>query len=122
MALCTSKHGYLDDFDEVIKDLRSHFGDPDLAATALRRIESLRQTNSCASYASRFRELLIHVDFSEATKIQKFYNGLKEEVKDLLVAIPTSSRPKRFDAYIAAAIDADNRVHQQHIECQSHAC
>jgi len=48
---------------------------------------ALCQMGSCMSYASKFQELLIYVNFSEAMKIHKFYEGLKDDVKDIIVTI-----------------------------------
>lgn len=104
----------LDDYEELIINFREHFGDSDVEATALRKIDALRQTSSCSTYASRFREQLIHVDFSESTKILKFYEGLKEEVKDLLLTV--ADLPIEFNKYVAKAIEIDNRVHRRYLE------
>jgi len=97
-ALCNHSDGLLDDFEAVIQDFQAHFSDPDLASTTLCKIEALHQTGSCMSYASKYRELLIYVDFSEATKIHKFYEGLKDDVKDIIVTVPNITRPKHHSS------------------------
>ena len=107
----------LDDLDDFIGAFRAHFGDSDIMGTCLRKIEHLKQMGACSVYASKFRELLVHVDFSEATKIQKFYEGLKEEVKDLFVSV--KDPPTIFDDYVDLAISIDNRVHRRTIERQN---
>ena len=90
--------GLLNNFEAVIQDFQAHFGDPDLASTTLRKIEALHQMGSCASYASKFQELLIYVDFLESTKIHKFYEGLKDDVKDIIVTVPNITRPKHHSS------------------------
>jgi hypothetical protein len=112
----TSPH-LLDNFPLFVQNFRDHFGDSDLEGTSLRKIEALKQTGACATYASRFKELLVHVDFSESTKINKFKEGLKPEVKDVLVNI--MDKPKQFDKYIDLCIRIDNHVHQRDLERQA---
>ena len=46
------------DFYALIKGFQRHFHDSDLASTPYRIIEAIRQTDACASYVSRFRELV----------------------------------------------------------------
>jgi hypothetical protein len=107
----------LHDFDALIEDFRQHFGDPDTEGTALRKIENLRQTGSCASYASKFRELLVYVNFNTSTTIQKYYEGLKDEVKDLLLTV--HDPPTNFDDYVDLTTAIDNRLHRREVERKS---
>jgi hypothetical protein len=104
----------LHDFEALIEDFRQHFGDPDTEGTALRKIENLRQTGSCASYASKFRELLVYVNFNTSTTIQKYYEGLKDEVKDLLLTV--HNPPTTFDKYVDLTTAIDNRLHRREVE------
>jgi len=104
----------LNDFDLLIDNFKQHFGDPDTEGTALRKIENLRQTGSCANYASKFRELLVYVNFNTSTTIQKYYEGLKDEVKDLLLTV--HNPPTEFDEYVTLMITIDNRLHRREVE------
>jgi len=113
-AIRRTNEGLLDDFDQLINDFRHHFGDPDTEGTALRKIENLRQTGSCASYASKFRELLVYVNFNTSTTIQKYYEGLKDEVKDLLLTV--HAPPTEFDDYVTLTTSIDNRLHRREVE------
>jgi hypothetical protein len=66
----------------------------------------LRQTKSASAYATLFRQDSLRANLNEEGLIQLFYNGLKEEVKDVLY---DKDRPDSLDAYIAIAIKIDNR-------------
>lgn len=101
------------DWDSFIDAFRAHFGDSDVRATALRKIEKLRQENSAANYTSRFRELARHIGYSEETKIDAYYKGLKEEVKDVMVG---KDAPTKFEDYVKFVTKIDNHVHQRRLE------
>ena len=53
-----------------------------------------------------FRQDSVRADLNEEGLIQLFYNGLKEEVKDMLY---DKDRPDTLDVYIAIAIRIDDR-------------
>lgn len=104
----------LNDFDALKQNFRDHFGDTDIVGTANRKLNALEQTGSCAVYASKSRELHAHLELTDQTKIEKFYNGLKDTVKDALIhekVIPTI-----FDNYAELVISLDNRIHSRHLE------
>ncbi|KAI0069644.1 hypothetical protein K474DRAFT_1567758, partial [Panus rudis PR-1116 ss-1] len=46
-------------------------------------------------------------------KIDYFYEGLKDAVKDLLVG---KERPKEFDAFVDLCVELDNRSHERELE------
>ena len=109
-----SSHNFLlYNFNALIANFRSHFGDPNLVSTALHKLKSLKQTGSCASYASRSRELHDHLKLDDFTKINYFYDGLKEAIKDLLVTV---KRKQVFDDFVNQCIEIDNRVHERERE------
>lgn len=103
----------LDDFDGLLRNFRKHFGDPDLAATAQRKLDKLRQAASCAAYAARSRELHAYLDLSDTTKINMFYKGLKAELKDTLAPL---QKPTDFDEYVTFCTTIDNRLHFRNLE------
>lgn len=107
----------LDDFDSLIENFRAHFGDSDLEASAYRKIASLKQTGSVANYASRFRELLVHLDWSESSKIAAFKQGLKDHVKTLLITV--RQKPKEFDEFVKICVEIDNDYHQHELETKN---
>lgn len=112
-AVEQDKAHLLDDFPALISDFCKHFGDSDLSSTSLRKLQTLRQTGPASVHASRFRELLPYVSLSEDTKITLFYNGLKDDVKDLFVTV---ARENTLNKVIDQAITFDNRIHQRRQE------
>lgn len=113
-------HQYLlHDWDALIQDFRDHFGDSDIHNTALHEMDLLIQTGSCASFASRFRELLPDLDLTEdRSKIDYFRKRLKDNIKDVLATIPRRTTPTNFDRYVEMCIDIDNNLHRRQLETQ----
>jgi hypothetical protein len=107
----------LHNFDSLIEDFRQHFGDPDTKGTTLCKIENLWQTGSCMNYVSKFHKLLVYVNFNTSTTIQKYYKGLKDEVKDLLLTV--HSPPMDFDNYVDLIVTIDNWLHYWEVECKT---
>lgn len=114
IELAPTKQYLLDDFEELVRDFRAHFETSDVVSKALRQLDALRQTGSVATYAARFQEILVHLDLSEATQIQRFYQGLKESVKDVLVTV--RDLPTNLKDCIKLATDIDNRLHERELE------
>ncbi|KAG1848642.1 hypothetical protein C8R48DRAFT_614755 [Suillus tomentosus] len=85
-----------------------------MEGTALHKIENLRQTGSCTGYTSKFHKLLVYVNFNTSTMIQKYYDGLKDEVKDLLLTV--HDPPDSFDGYVDLTIAIDNRLHRREVK------
>lgn len=104
----------LQNFTSFCEAFKSHFGDQDLAGTAYRKIQALRQTDSVGAYSSRFHELLIHLNWTDDSKIAAFYSGLKDEIKDILVS--NLSPPTAFKDYVDLAMKIDNRIRQREFE------
>lgn len=113
-AIRSSNPTLLNDFNALIKDFRSHFGDSDLESTAYRKIKALRQTGSCAAYASRFRELVVYLDWTDKSKIAAFREGLKDSVRDLLITV--RPKPTIFDEFVKICVEIDNAVHENELD------
>ena len=62
----------------------------------------------------KFLELL-----SNAQKINYFYTGLKDSIKDLLVG---TDCPVTFDRYFALCTEFDNWLHKWELECKQNSC
>jgi hypothetical protein len=102
---------FLSNFEEFLRIFIKRFGDPDLRANALRKIRQLHQTGSAASYGTKFSNLLPYLDYSEETKCDMFYEGLKPVLKDYITVSPRSEIPKTFDEYVQWVTGLDNRLH-----------
>ncbi|KAG5641633.1 hypothetical protein DXG03_004570 [Asterophora parasitica] len=111
----------LQDFDAFCKAFEAHFGNPDITGNANNKLLALVQTGSTAAHASRYTELLIHVDWSEQTKIDNFYCSLKTSVKDVIVLTHLQDHPKVFKKYVNFVIKIDNCVHCCKQECKLEA-
>jgi hypothetical protein len=111
-----SQANLLDSFEDFCAEFQAHFGNPNVATTAKYKIDALSQTGSVANYAARYFELLVHVDWSEQTKIDTFYRKLKPAVKDIISYTPVDKRPNTFKKYVDFCIDIDNRVHEREVE------
>jgi Retrotransposon gag protein len=103
-------------FDQFCEDFKAHFGSSNIQSEASRKINVLYQTGSAATYAARYQELLVHVDWSEATQIDKFYEHLKSAIKDVITLTKKEDRPTEFKAYVDFVIEIDNRVHDRELE------
>lgn len=103
----------LHDLKGLLDNFRSHFGDSDLSATSLRKLKELKQTGSCATYASKSSELHQHLMINDFTKCDMFYEGLKESVKDVLVNV---KRSHVFDIFVEQCTEIDNRLHAREVE------
>ncbi|KAF4609748.1 hypothetical protein D9613_011974 [Agrocybe pediades] len=91
-----------DNYAAFLDAFKKHFEDSDRYATALHTLCNLRQgSGSAATYASRFREHAWTLELTDQTKIQMFYDGLKETVKDAItLSSSINSAPSSFDAYV----------------------
>ncbi len=79
-------------------------------------LNNLRQNKSAIKYALQFRQLAFRVQQGEDTLKRRFYNSLKDNIKDKLIKINCNT--KTLDKYINNAITIDNRQFEQHQERQ----
>lgn len=103
----------LHDFSGLIDHFCAHFGDSDIVKSSQAKLDALKQTGSCAMYASKSREYHVHLQMTEETKITTFYKGLKSGVKDLLVG---KTEPPTFNSYVQLCIELDNAYHRRENE------
>ncbi|KAK1221279.1 hypothetical protein PQX77_015909, partial [Marasmius sp. AFHP31] len=103
----------LDDFNAFKKAFRNHFGDKNLSYNAKLKIENLYQTSTAANYIARYKELVVYVDWSDASKIDQLYKNLKSETKDAVAIKSREERPTNFEDYCTYVISSDNRVQER---------
>jgi hypothetical protein len=115
-AIKINEPNFLNSFANFVSRFRDHFGDTNLAYNNTNKLKRLVQTGTAAAYASRFSELLVHVNWTEESKIDAFYNGLRSTTKDLITNTKRELRPKTFLDYAKFAIDCDNRVNEREQE------
>lgn len=81
----------LSNFEGFHAAFEQHFRNPNVATMAKNKLDKLHQTGSVAAYAAQYFELIIHVDWSEQTKIDSFYKKLKPVVKDIISYTPANT-------------------------------
>lgn len=90
-------------FEEAITKV---FGTVDEEREAEQKLRELRQRTSTSEYAARFRQVVSNLDWDDDPLMARFYDGLKEEVKDELYK---ENRPRTLSDYIAMAVRIDDR-------------
>src|SRR5947199_7286124 len=95
------------------KELRAIFGNPNRVQEAERQLGNLRQTGSVADYVAEFRKLEARVDWDDAAKKARFYEGLKNYIKDAMLQVDP---PKTLIKLIELAIRIDNRYNERTME------
>jgi hypothetical protein len=80
----------IESIDAFFKILKVAFGDPDMKGTAQRKIRSLRQTH-CPSheYLAEFQRWIVDTGYDDEAKLASLIDGLSQELKSMLVYIPT---------------------------------
>lgn len=114
-ALRVTKPELLNDIHALFANIRTHFGDSNLSATSLQKLNSLRQTGACSAYRAVFISHLAYVDLSEQSKIDIFKRGLKSEVRDALASRGRRNQPQTFSDLIEDAVDIDDGQHANRV-------
>ncbi|KAJ8073661.1 hypothetical protein PM082_011939 [Marasmius tenuissimus] len=114
-----SNSSLLDNFDGFKQAFCDYFGNKNLAYNSKLKIRALHQTGTAATYIACFKELVVYVDWSDASKIDELYERLKPETKDTVLVTACSDRPTTFDSYCKFVVDCDNCV-QERIEERKH--
>lgn len=98
--------------------LTQMYGDPVLVKSKTRELNALKQTTSVSAYASEFRRLQAYVHWNDQAFFDRFYDGLRDNVKDGLVHENPS--PIALDSLIASALRIDTRIFERILERKSH--
>ena len=107
----------LQNFNAFIEEFKASFGDSDSARTAINKIRRLRQGDRPASaYAADFRLLACDIPWDEEALMDQFRQGLRNDVKDLLLTFHED--PKSLTEAISRAVRCDNRLFEQRSERQ----
>ena len=101
-------------YDNYENAIKGAFGEPDEDRVAQNKLHHLRQQRSASEYAVRFRQLSSTLGYPDKALIDKFYRGLKEEVKDEVIKV----RPAPIDLteYIEMAVAIDNVLYERRME------
>ena len=101
---------WLHDWEDFQIEFKKYFGDANLAETSRFKLRTLRQTGSASLYATEFQRHVAYVHWNNETKKQNFFDGLKDDVKDRLLA---PSKFKDYEALVSAAIEYDDLLYQR---------
>ena len=78
--------------------------------TAGQRLLEIKQTGATHEYADKFRTLASHTGWNNAPLMFFFYEGLSDEVKDIICM---EKRPDNLEEYIQRAQDIDEGLSTQ---------
>ena len=104
-------------FQKYSESLTRMYGDPDIVKSKTREINALCQTSSVSAYASEFRRLQAYITWNDQALFDRFYDGLRDNVKDGLVH--ENPRPILLEALISAALRIDGRIYERILERKS---
>jgi len=102
-----------DTFDDFATALQSTFGLANTADRARSKIRTIRQKSSVSDYSIDFNYIAIDTQFNDESLKMFYHDGLKDEVKDLLLTLP---EPKTLALLQTAAINCDNRIYRRLME------
>jgi hypothetical protein len=97
-------------FEGFLERLNYTFGDFDEVKQAVRKIQSLKQKGSAATYTAEFNRYSIKTGWNDAALKDEYYKGLKEVVKDEL---SRTDFPDTFKELTEDAIRIDNRFYER---------
>jgi hypothetical protein len=100
-------------FKAFSKSISAVYGDPDLEASAERRLNVLTQTTSVARYNAEFQQLSQYVEWNDPSLKNRFYHGLNDNIKDWLAMEPA---PKNLKDLIDKATRYDSRRQERLLE------
>lgn len=92
---------------------KKRFADPDEERKAERKLETMTQgKRSAAAYAAEFQLEASKTTWDDAAKKSRFRAGLRDDVLDLLVTIP-STQLVTFQDFVDQAIACDDRLFER---------
>lgn len=98
----------LDHFQTLLDRFVLAFDDHEREFKAQHRIMSIRQGGrSVAAYALEFRQLALHTAWDVAALLAHFLHGLKDDIQDLLLALPS---PTSIDQAVTQATACEVRL------------
>ena len=78
----------IDDTDTFVARMEELFGGLDKDMVANKVLPELKQRKSVSGYRTEFQSYAIRTNYDEASLINYFYQGLKDNVKDELYRMP----------------------------------
>lgn len=95
------------DYDTFEDRMKKVFGEVDEVQAATDRLMRLKQTRAASEYVANFLQIASRIPWDETYLKDRFYRGLKEDVKDELCKIDKAMTT--LDNYMETAVKIDNR-------------
>ncbi|KAJ3464714.1 hypothetical protein MRS44_009500 [Fusarium solani] len=95
------------DYDTFEDRMKKVFGEVDEVQAATDRLMRLKQTKAASEYVANFLQIASRIPWDETYFKDRFYRGLKEDVKDELCKIDKAMMT--LDNYMETAVKIDNR-------------
>ena len=100
-------------FDNFCIYIKEAFGNQNENRAIEKQLLILKQTQSTMVYGSRFKTLAYTIKWDDAAFASKFYEKLKNKVKDTMVAM---DRPESLKDMIDIAVKIDDRQHDRFVD------
>ena len=100
-------------FDNFCIYIKKVFGNQDENRAIEKQLLILKQTQSTMVYGSRFKTLAYTIKWDDAAFVSKFYEKLKNRVKDAMVVM---DRPESLENMINVAVKIDDRQHDRFVD------
>jgi hypothetical protein len=100
-------------WSHCVDAFKQRFLPADEKSEAKRLIQNLKQTKGVAEYAAVFQEIAARTGFSDGDLMERFYIGLKDEIKDGLVTIRIIQDPETLEELIKQASMLDQRFKER---------
>ena len=109
------KPDFLEEYPKFIEYLKTNYGDPDEKASAVRRLNSLRQTSSASAYFSEFKQCVAILDWKEQDPlIDRAKQGLNAAIKNEIAKERTKFTT--VEELINFVIPLDNSLYERELE------
>jgi len=120
--LASARPSILSDWAEFISELTQMFGDPHLASTSERKLQSLcmRDNHYANRYLVDFMKYSADTGWNDTALAYAFYSGLPNRIKGEMVHI--GGRPRTFADMKTIALIIDQRYHEHQQEKGVSSC
>ena len=105
---------FLKDYSKFETYLKNTWGDPDERRTAAIKINEVRQVGSSAAYFAQIEQYAAILAWQDEVLIHIARNGLKAEIKDLLVG--QTEIPDDWPGFVRKVNEIDIRLHERQVE------
>ena len=100
-------------FDNFCIYIKNVFGNQNENRAIEKQFLILKQTQSTMGYGSKFKILTYTIKWEDAGFVSKFYEKLKNRVKDTMVAM---DKPELLKNIINIAVKIDDRQHDKFVD------